>query len=81
MFGDPIIESYRLNPENGSFSGTLTFSYPSKTRCVALGLSSLKKVGPSLLKQMKEHARQRNRTELVYYREVNGKSEERIIKL
>ena len=71
MFNDPVIEQYRLNPNDLGYSGVFTLAYPSKKICIILGFTSSVSLKPSQIKKLITHVKNKGRN-TIFYRERDG---------
>lgn len=78
---DPVLEEYRVNSKDGTYSGTFSLAYPSKTKCIAMGLISSTPPKLSQWRELIAHVKSKGRTELIFYRNRDGCETEKVIKL
>ncbi len=81
MFDDPVIEQFRLNPNDKGYSGVFTLAYPSKSICIILGFTNSLPIRVSQIKKLIQHVKGRGRNKIIFYRELNGKEIEKRFKL
>ena len=68
LLDDPICETYRLPSLCGSFGGSFTLPYPSKSICEIVGLVSLSQLPLIRYRtELQEHVKSKGRSKIIYY--------------
>ena len=76
MLSNPVIEQYRIE-KDGAYVGTITLAYPNRSTAIALGFVSSCPLTRGQITELIKHIKKTGRSELIFYREKNGKEVEK----